>query len=78
MAPIKMMNSKGVLVNAEQLSFNPITEPTSEYQLEDGSRIKIRMVLAEVYRLDEKDPNTGRNTYFIKSAPIFSIEDKKE
>lgn len=78
MAPTKMQNSKGVLVNAEQLDFKPISEPTAEYELEDGTKITIRMVLAEVFRLDEKDPVTGRSEYFIKSAPIVSIKDKKK
>jgi hypothetical protein len=68
--------SKGQPVNAEQVGFTPISEGFSEYKLSDGKKMKIRIVLAEVYRLDELD-DMGRNNYFIKSQPVVSIEDIK-
>lgn len=77
MAPIQIIGSKGVPVNAEQLSFTPTSEGFSEYKLSDGKILKIRMILAEVYRLDETDPATGKNAYFIKTAPVVSTEDSK-
>lgn len=71
-----MRGSKGEMVNAEQLNFKVVNEGFSEYELSDGRTMKIRVVLAEVYRLDEKD-ETGREGYFIKSVPVVSVEDKK-
>ncbi len=78
MAPIQMKGSQGQMVNAEQLTFTPIKEGISEYQLSNGKLLKIRMILAEIYVLDEKDPTTGKNAYFIKTAPVVSTEDLKE
>lgn len=65
------------MVNAEQLNFKQIKEGFSEYELSDGKIMKIRVVLVEVFRLDELD-ETGRNNYFIKSVPTISIEDTKK
>lgn len=78
MTPLQMKGSKGQPVNAEQLSFEIIKEGVSEYKLFNGKIMKIRMVLAEVYRLDEKDEATGKDNYFIKSGTIVSVEDAKK
>lgn len=66
------------MVNAEQLDYKIVNEGFSVYELSDGRILKVRVVLAEVYRLDEKDETTGREGYFIKSMPVVSIEEKKK
>ena len=74
----QVRGTKGQMVNAEQLDFKQINEGYSEYQLSDGKIMKVKIVLAEVYRLDEIDESTGRNHYFIKSQPIISMEEPKK
>ena len=75
---LKMKDSKGELVDAQQLSFKPVAEPLTEYELEDGNKITIRIVLAEVYRLATPSNDlSGKNEYFIKTSPIISIIPKK-
>lgn len=76
--PLKIKGSKGQMVDAEQLSFKIVNEGVSEYKLSDGKIMKIRVVLAEVYRMDEKDEVTGKEGYYVKTAPIISTEDSKE
>jgi len=71
----QMRGSKGQMVNAEELRFTPIKEEYSEYKLSDGKIMRIRVVLTEVYRLEEKDEVTGKDNYFIKSAPIVTVEE---
>ena len=78
MTPIQMKGSKGQMVNAEELHFTPISEGYSEYRLSNGKIMKIRVVLAEVYRLDEKDEMTGKDNYYIRSAPIVTVEEPKK
>lgn len=75
---VQLKGSKGQPVNAEQLDFKIVNEGISEYKLSDGKIMKIRIALAEVYRLEELDEATGKNNYFIKSAPIISIEEPKK
>lgn len=77
MTPLQIRGSKGQLVNAVQLDFKILNEGISEYKLSDGRILKIRVVLAEVFRTDEKDEVTGREGYFIKSQPVVSVEDAK-
>lgn len=73
-----MKGSKGQTVNAEQLGFTPVSEGFSEYKLSDGNMMRIRIVLAEVYRMDEVDEATGKHNYYIKSQPVVSIEEPKK
>ncbi|MDH5482866.1 MAG: hypothetical protein OEY22_08310 [Candidatus Bathyarchaeota archaeon] len=74
---MQIRGSKGQMVNAEQLSFKVINEGFSEYELSDGRIMKMRVILAEVYRLDEKEEAIGRDNYFVKSVPVVSVEEKK-
>jgi hypothetical protein len=73
----QIRGSKGQMVNAKQITFEQVSEGFSVYKLSDGKIMKIKVVLAEVYSLDELD-DLGRNNYFIKSQPVISIEESKE
>lgn len=66
------------MVNAEELHFTPISEGYSEYKLSNGKILKVRVVVTEVYRVDEKDEITGKDNYFIKSAPIVTVEEPQK
>ena len=72
---MQIRGSKGQLVDAEELHFTPISEGYSEYKLSNGKIMRVRVVVTEVYCLDEKDEITGKNNYFIKSAPLMTVED---
>lgn len=74
----KVRSSKGQMVNAEQLGFKPISEAWSEYKLDDGKIMKIRIIVTEVYRLDEIDEATGKNNYLVKSTNAISMEEPKK
>jgi hypothetical protein len=74
---MQVRGSKGQMVNAEQLNFETITEGYSEYKLSDGKIMKIKVVVAEVYRLDEIDEATGKNNYLVKSTPIVTVQESK-
>jgi len=75
---MQLKNARGQTVNGEQMTFEVIKEGYSEYKLSDGKILKVRVVVSEVFRLDEVDESTGRNNYFIKSQPILSIEEPKK
>ncbi len=78
MGMVQIRGPQGQLVNAEQLDFEITKEDFSMYKLSDGKIMKIRIVLAEVYRLEIKDEVTGKPNYFIKSMPVVSVEDAKK
>lgn len=72
---VKIRGSKGQPVEAQQLKFTPKNEAWSEYTLEDGKILKVKVVVSEVYRLDEIDEVTGKNNYLVKSTSIISVEE---
>ena len=70
---MKLRGPRGEEVTGEQLQFEIKKEGFSEYLLSDGNTLRVRVVLAEVYCTDQKDPLTGRPNYVVKSANVVSI-----
>jgi hypothetical protein len=70
---LKLKGPRGEDFTGEQLQFTIKNEGYSEYLLSDGNTLRVRIVLAEVYCLDQKDPLTGRPNYILKSANIVSV-----
>jgi hypothetical protein len=62
------INLGGQTVEAESMTYRPLNEPWSSYQLDDGSIIKLRLVLSDVFKLPSPDPLTGLPQYIIRSA----------
>ncbi len=56
------------------MSYKPIDEPWSLYRLEDGSTIRIKLVVSDVFKLPMTDPLTGLPQYVIKSGNVMSVE----
>lgn len=69
----KVPGPNGQLIDAEQIDVTDSKEPWSEYHLDDGSTLKIKQVLLEVWRLvDQYDPD-GNPVYFIKGSPVMNV-----
>lgn len=64
----------GQKVDAEAVEFSPLAEPWSQYQLADGTVVKIKLVVSEILQLGIKDPVTGQPQYLIKSSNVASVE----
>jgi hypothetical protein len=57
-------------VDALSIRFKTIKEDWNEYDLEDGTTIKMKAVVSEIFRIDgEYDPE-GNPVYSIKSSNI--------
>src|ERR1700731_2914928 len=68
------MNLGGQTVEAESMTYRPLNEPWSSYQLDDGSIIKLRLVLSDVFKLPTPDSLTGLPQYIIRSSNVMSVE----
>jgi hypothetical protein len=68
------MNLGGQSVEAESLTYKPLNEPWSSYQLDDGSIIKLKLVISDVFKLPTSDPLTGLPQYIIRSSNVMSVE----
>lgn len=65
------------LAEAEDLDFEDQTEVWNEYKLEDGSTLKVKLVLQGVKRLDKCNPD-GNPVYMIQSKNIVRVVDIPE
>lgn len=68
------LNIGDATIEAESMSYKPIDEPWSLYRLEDGSTIRIKLVVSDVFKLPMTDPLTGLPQYVIKSGNVMSVE----
>jgi hypothetical protein len=73
MAKVKM-NIGGQILETEPVSWKTIDEPWSLYRLEDGSVIKLKLVISDVFKLPNADPLTGLPQYVVRSSNVMSVE----
>jgi len=66
------VNLGGELVDAVRVGFTPIREEWNEYKLDDGTILKIKLVLVDVLRTEKHDPITGDPHYIAKSVNIVT------
>ena len=75
---MKLQLPTGQSIEGEQLTFTAKGENWSDYELSDGNTLRIKVVLAEVYRLNQTDPMTGKPSYAIKATDIISVVVEKK
>ena len=68
------VNFEGRQEEGERVSFEPLEEPWTKYRLADGTVIRMRLVAADVVRLNRKAP-TGEPVYVVKSSNILAVEE---
>ena len=68
------MNLGGQAVEAETMEFKPIEEAWSFYRLEDGTVVKIKLIVSDVFKLPNNDPMTGMPQLIVKSTNVMSVE----
>jgi hypothetical protein len=61
---------QGRLIDGEEVAFREIDERWNEYDLSDGTRIRIKLVLTKVLRLDEYNPDNDP-VYVIASQNVL-------
>ncbi len=65
------INFGGREVDATEVDIKAIKEQWDEYQAEDGTVLRLKVVVSNVYRLDEYDPDSNP-IYVIKSSNVLS------
>jgi len=75
---LKIRLPNGKTVNATQMDFKPVKEDWNVYRLEDGTLIKVKVVASEIYRLESRDPVTGKHNYLVRSENVISVVEKEE
>ncbi len=63
----------GHQVDATLIDVNQTSERWNEYFLEDGSVLKMKLVLTKVYRVDEQYDGDGNPVYVMQSTNVTAI-----
>lgn len=74
----RTINIGGRDAQAELVKFKTIDEPWCEYECEDGTRIRMKLVVSEVLRVEGAYTPEGEPLYLIKSNNIASTEAPEE
>ncbi|MGH7961715.1 MAG: hypothetical protein ACRERD_07780 [Candidatus Binatia bacterium] len=61
-------------VDADRMGFKPIEENWSVYKLEDGTIVKLKLVVSDVFKLPGADPVTGEPQLIVRSSNVMSVE----
>lgn len=62
---------QGEEVDAEELEFEPLREAWNEYRTEDGTLLKIKIVVAKITRLNKYTPE-GDPVYHVSSSNVVT------
>jgi hypothetical protein len=68
------MNLGGQQVEVDKMEFKPIEEAWSLYRLEDGTVVKLKLIVSDVFKLPTPDPLTGLPQLIVKSSNVMSVE----
>lgn len=60
------------MVDGEELTFESINESWNEYACEDGTNVKIKLVIAKITRLTGEKTEDGEPVYVVKASPVVS------
>ncbi len=63
----------GRIVTGKKLNFKTLKEEWNEYELEDGTKLYVKLVLIDVVRLDEFS-NLGEPVYNILSQNLVKVK----
>jgi len=67
----------GQQVEAEMLQFETPVERFVEYRLSNGNILRVKFIVATVYKTPLKNPD-GTDLYVMNGQAIFNVEDNNE
>lgn len=67
------LNMGGKQVQATAIDVNQSGEKWNEYLLEDGTVLKMKLVLKKVYRVDGEYDEEGNPVYVMQSTNVTSV-----
>jgi len=68
------INFQGQEVDATEVEFQTRREDWNEYQLMDGSVVKMKLVVSEIFRLEGRYDTEGNPVYHIKSTNVAAVK----
>lgn len=68
------VNWRGEEVEAVDISFKSIREDWNEYQLADGTTLRMKLVMSDISRLEDKYDSDDNPIYVVKSGNILVVK----
>lgn len=65
------VNVQGQPVEADEVEFEPVKESWNEYRLEDGTRLRARLITQKILRLIDRFTDSGEPVYVISSTNVL-------
>lgn len=69
-----IINFRGEQVEATEVKFETRKEDWNEYQLMDGSVLRMKVVVAEVYRIENVYDEENNPVYQVKSTNLLVVK----
>jgi hypothetical protein len=73
-----MINFGGRQVEATPVDVNQSTERWNEYLLEDGTVLKMKLILKKVFRVSNEFDTEGNPVYVMQSTNVNSVSSPKQ
>ena len=64
---------QGQQVDATEVEFQTRKEDWNEYQLMDGSVIKMKLIVGSIFRVPEKYDDEGNPIYVVRSKNVLMV-----
>lgn len=66
-------NFEGKLVDAIELDFQTKKEEWNEYEVADGTTIRVKLVTSNIVRVQNRYDNEGNPIYLVKSSNVVGV-----
>ena len=74
----KLAGPDGSFKEGELIEVVKADEPWTQYDLSDGSVLRVRIVLSEIVRIDNEYDADGNPSYYFKASPVLSVRSLDE
>lgn len=72
------MRYEGEEVDATEVEFHTRREDWNEYQLVDGTVIKMKIVVGDIMRIKDRYDNDGNPVYQVKTSNLMFVKTPEE
>jgi len=78
MTKTKVQLPNGTVADAEEVDFDAVSEPWATFKLNDGTTLKIRILLGKVLRLDMHNPDGDPVYQIFANNQVRAVNVPKE
>ena len=68
---VKVATPQGT-IEGEEVDFKALSEPWASLELEDGYSVRLKVVVTQVIRTKQRDPD-GNPLYIVRSSNVMAV-----